>query len=322
MNNDPLIGETINNYKIVQLIAQTGYSRLFLCESPKDKPICVKVISKSNRQIEECKSYDQIFMTEASALFILEHPNIIRIHDAAVDQNNYMIFMDFYRDGSLAHLLRRIPSMKENMAKIIFYSLLESVQYIHSRSVSHRNICPSNILLGPNHIILSDFGISSFETRINSQSTNIAYMAPEVFGDSEYDEKAADIWSCGIVLYEMLAGKIPWINFTNAIELIRQIRRGSYSFSPRIPQAARNLITKMLDMNPHTRIGIQAIFANPYIFQTRKSMSHYDNTMKMIINPNASKSKGAIGVLNFENKGAGRKPPAKYFKLSVHKSFG
>lgn len=318
MKKGELEGKIINGHKILKMLTSTAYSRLYICESSKERPLCAKAMLKTENQIGN-STQDQIFMTEASALQILQNPYIITMHDVAVDEEYFYLFMDFFRDGSLAHLLYRTPCLKEQNTKTIFYYLCEALQYIHSRNVAHRNINPSNILINKGSIILSDFGLTSLESRKMAQPQNIVYMAPESFEGGPYDEKAADIWSAGVVLFEMSSGKIPWSNFNNQNELIHQIKRGTYSFPPRTSQQVRSLITKMLDLNPNTRIGVQQIFAHPWIFQTRKNLTHSKDNMRNIVNGLGCNSK-----VNFTPKPivpSKAKKPASVLSYTVNTSY-
>ncbi|GAU36837.1 hypothetical protein TSUD_213610 [Trifolium subterraneum] len=155
--------------------------------------------------------------------------------------------------------------LKEDIAHKYFKQLISAVDYCHSRGVYHRDIKPENILLDENeNLKVSDFGLSALaeskrqDGLLHTTCGTPAYVAPEVIKRKGYDGSKADIWSCGVVLFVLLAGYVPF-NDTNLMDMYRKISNADFKFPNWFPRNVRKLLSKMLDPNPDTRICIDNI---------------------------------------------------------------
>lgn len=274
-----LEGRVINGFTLGKEIGHGAFSHVYLTESAQTDPICCKVIARSSM---DDQVQAEVFTTEVNALMILNHPSILSLCDLASDNENFYMFMRYYPEGSLQDLIKRNTYLDEKHAQSIFSSLMTALQYCHSRNIAHRDIKPGNVLISGKTAILADFGISSFSIEYTSKAGTIPYMAPEFFSGEPIDGKKADIWSCGIVLYEMLTGKRPW-NATHNRDLINQIRNSPLTFPPRVSQAARSLISDMLEKSPGKRASSQDVLTNPWLLNARKSQIRASQSAKVMI---------------------------------------
>ena len=151
------------------------------------------------------------------------------------------------------------------MARVYFQQLISAVDFCHSRGVYHRDLKPENLLLDEEgNLKVTDFGLSAFSEHLKQDGLlhttcgTPAYVAPEVIGKQGYDGAKADIWSCGVILYVLLAGFLPFQD-DNIVAMYRKIYRGDFKCPPWFSSEARRLITKLLDPNPSTRITISKI---------------------------------------------------------------
>nr|XP_009407115.1 PREDICTED: CBL-interacting serine/threonine-protein kinase 14-like [Musa acuminata subsp. malaccensis] len=135
--------------------------------------------------------------------------------------------------------------------------LLSAVAYCHSRGVFHRDLKPDNLLLDDTgNLMVSDFG---------SQRGTRGFKAPEILSRQDYDGAKVDIWSCGVILYQLNAGYLPFKDHDNPMSLYREIHhQGHRSFPLRTPPALRRLIARLLDRNPATRISIDGILRDSW----------------------------------------------------------
>ncbi|PPE02116.1 hypothetical protein GOBAR_DD00846 [Gossypium barbadense] len=169
--------------------------------------------------------------------------------------------------------------LKEDDARRYFQQLIAAVDYCHSRGVYHRDLKPENLLLDENgNLKVSDFGLSAFiessrqDGLLHTTCGTPAYVAPEVIHHKGYDGAKADIWSCGVILYALLAGFLPF-QHSNLMELYRKISRGEFKcphwFSPQV----RKLLSWILEPNPIQRITVAKLMENCWF---RKGYKHID----------------------------------------------
>ncbi|KAG6411915.1 hypothetical protein SASPL_124568 [Salvia splendens] len=166
------------------------------------------------------------------------------------------------RDG-IRELFRRV----EANGRKYFVQLIDAVEFCHGRGVCHRDLKPENILLDEDGAVkVSDFGLSGVaECRgadglLHTTCGTPAYVAPEIIGRSGYDGAGVDVWSCGVVLFVLLAGYLPFHD-SNVME---KISRGEYKFPSWFSPKLKKLISRMLDPNPNTRISIARIKASSW----------------------------------------------------------
>ena len=196
---------------------------------------------------------------EFSLLKRLNHPNIIKLHDVIIDTNfnNIYFIIDYYSKGDLASFLKRRP-LKEKYCKKYLKQLACGLEYLHSNNILHRDLKPQNILLTDSYDIkLTDFGFARIIDKnemINTLCGSPMYMAPEIINKRDYNIKS-DLWSVGIIMYEMLYGCVPF-NVNNFIEKIKKINQDHIIFNNKIhiSQECHNLLLSLLQKNPSQRI--------------------------------------------------------------------
>ncbi|KZV50884.1 CBL-interacting protein kinase 9 [Dorcoceras hygrometricum] len=160
--------------------------------------------------------------------------------------------------------------LKEGEARSYFQQLINAVDYCHSRGVYHRDLKPENLLLDSNGVLkVSDFGLSAFSKQVGEDGLlhtacgTPNYVAPEVLNDKGYDGTTSDVWSCGVILFVLMAGYLPF-DEPNLMALYRKIHKADFSFPPWFSSKAKKLIKRILDPNPLTRITIAEILENDW----------------------------------------------------------
>ncbi|KAF9616573.1 hypothetical protein IFM89_030340 [Coptis chinensis] len=155
--------------------------------------------------------------------------------------------------------------LKEDVARTYFQQLISAIDFCHSRGIYHRDLKPENILLDEfGNLKVTDFGLSAFTEHLKQDGLlhttcgTPAYVAPEVIGKKGYDGAKADLWSCGVILYVLLAGFLPFQD-DNVVAMYKKIYRGDFKCPPWFSSDARRLVTKLLDPNPSSRITISKI---------------------------------------------------------------
>lgn len=166
--------------------------------------------------------------------------------------------------------------LKEDVARKYFQQLINAVDFCHSRGVYHRDLKPENLLLDENeNLKVSDFGLSAFaeskrqDGLLHTTCGTPAYVAPEVINRRGYDGAKADIWSCGVILFVLLAGYLPFQD-SNLMEMYRKIGKAEYKCPNHFPPEVRKLLSRMLDPNANSRISMARIKENSW-FKRRLS---------------------------------------------------
>ena len=188
----------------------------------------------------------------------LNHNNIVKIHDVIIDTqlNNIYFIMDYYENGDLSYFLNKKP-LKEKFTRKYMKQLSNGLKYLLDNNILHRDLKPQNILLSKNYDIkITDFGFATYYTKdtiINTLCGSPMYMAPEIITRNGYDYKS-DLWSVGIILYEMLHGYTPF-NVQNFIELIKEIKKKDIQIKVDISEDCKNLIYSLCKIDPNERIN-------------------------------------------------------------------
>ena len=172
-----------------------------------------------------------------------------------------------YAGGELFDYIVQNGRMKEPEARRFFQQMLCAVEYCHRHKIVHRDLKPENLLLDETlNVKVADFGLSNIMTDGNFLKTSCGspnYAAPEVIGGKLYAGPEVDVWSCGVILYVLLVGRLPFDD-EHIPSLFAKIARGTYSIPQWMPAGAANLIKKMLVVNPVQRATIDDIRADPW----------------------------------------------------------
>ncbi|OWM65893.1 hypothetical protein CDL15_Pgr015318 [Punica granatum] len=213
---------------------------------------------------------------EIRTMKLLHHPNIVRIHEVIGSKTKIYIVMEYVSGGQLSDKLSYVGKFGENEARKLFQRLIDVVDYCHNRGVCHRDLKPENVLLDSNgNVKVTDFGLSALRKPGKMLSTacgSPCYVAPELLANRGYDGTAADIWSCGVILFELLAGNLPFDD-RNLMNLYRKISRAEYKCPSWFTENQKQLLSRILQPDPKKRITIHEIIEDPW-FQINYIPSH------------------------------------------------
>ncbi|WOL04604.1 hypothetical protein Cni_G13326 [Canna indica] len=237
--------------------------------------VAIKVFPNPRRHPAgpSCSTSTYSFLREISALRRLRHPHIVRLHEVLASRSSVYLVIELAKGGELFSRLKDRGRLPDDLCRRIFRQLLSAVAYSHSRGVCHRDLKPENLLLDDaGDLMVSDFGFSALRSSpddnlLHTQCGTPAYVAPEILqsrkGTEGYDGAKADIWSCGIILFVLNAGYLPF-NDQNLMSLYRKIYRGHHRCPRWTPPDLRRLISRFLDPNPNTRITVDDILRDPW----------------------------------------------------------
>ncbi len=272
-----LIGQSISRYHITELLGEGGMAAVYKAfDTRLERYVAIKFIRPDavNQEI-----FLKRFEREAKALASLSHPNIVKIHDYGNHEGMPYLVMEYISGGTLKQKLGE-PFSPQNAARLII-PIAQALDYTHRHNIIHRDVKPANFLMSESgQPMLSDFGIARMleqgETRaLTHTGTGIGtpeYMAPEQ-GMGEKVDQRADIYSLGVVFYELVTGKKPFRADTPMAVLMKHISEPLPSplrFVPNLPEDVVNTISKALAKKPDDRYQSmsQLIAALENIMQT------------------------------------------------------
>ena len=277
-------------------IGKGGYGKIYLAKNKNDnKEYAIKYISK--KKMQSMGLDPSVVKREIDIHIRITHPHIIKLYSYLDDRNNYYLALEYASNGSLYQYIQKKKGMTENEAFYYFIQVASAIHFLHSNGYAHRDIKPENILIDEyGNIKLCDFGwcvnVSKGE-RITFCGT-YEYMAPEMINDEFYD-MGIDIWSLGVLLYEMIHGYSPFRAHycvkdakSAMTEIFMNIKSNNYTINKSISEECIDLIDKLLTIDPKKRIKIDELFIHPWV--VNKEKEYFPNSRKSIndeINHNA-----------------------------------
>ena len=260
----------IKNYEFKKTLGEGNFAKVKLSIfKPTNEEFAIKIINK-NKIRHKMKS---TIFRETEIMSNLKHPNIITVYQMLEDEENYYIIMENCKRGELFDYIVKHQSLRENEASIFFYQLINGVEYIHSQNIVHRDLKPENLLLTENKILkIIDFGLShSFDGSVllRTKCGSPSYAAPEIINCKEYDGFKTDVWCCGVILYAMLCGYLPFEG-ENDTELFKSIVECDPEIPRQLSKESRKLIRKIFTPNPKKRITIPEIKKTDFYLKGKK----------------------------------------------------
>ncbi|CAN8298527.1 unnamed protein product [Cochlearia groenlandica] len=260
MENKPTI--LMDRYEVGRLLGQGTFAKVYYGRSVHtNESVAIKMIDKD--KVMRVGLSEQI-KREISVMRLAKHPNVVELYEVMATKSRIYFVIEYCKGGELFNKVAK-GKLREDVAWKYFYQLINAVDYFHSRGVYHRDIKPENLLLDDNeNLKVSDFGLSALadckrqDGLLHTTCGTPAYVAPEVISRKGYDGAKADIWSCGVVLFVLLAGYLPFHD-SNLMEMYRKIGKADFKCPSWFAPDAKRLLCKMLDPNHETRITISKI---------------------------------------------------------------
>ena len=294
----------LENYKFIKTIGEGTFGKVKLSiHLPTKEYVAIKILEKS--KVIEQMGLERI-EREIEYLKFFNHPNIIQIYEVIDSPKNFYIVMEYASCGELFHYIVNHKRLDEKEASFFFTQIIYGIREIHKRKICHRDIKPENLLLTENKTIkIIDFGLSKeYVDTLKSQSGSPCYAAPEMIRGNDYSGLLVDIWACGINLYAMICGFLPFDDKDNNVvfdkilqcELLFPDEKKIY-----VSDEAKDLIMKILNPNPAKRLKIDEILSHPFL---KSGIQEYNN--KVLKNNNICQDNVIIDYmvnkLKFSNK--------------------
>uniref|UniRef100_A0A7N2N6C5 non-specific serine/threonine protein kinase n=1 Tax=Quercus lobata TaxID=97700 RepID=A0A7N2N6C5_QUELO len=261
-----MVVRKVGKYEVGRTIGEGTFAKVkFAQNTETGESVAMKILDRNT--IIKHKMMEQI-KREISIMKLVRHPYVVRLHEVLASRTKIYIILEYITGGELFDKIIHQGRLSEAESRRYFQQLIDGVGYCHSKGVYHRDLKPENLLLDSlGNLKISDFGLSALpEQGVSLLRTTCGtpnYVAPEVLSHKGYDGAVADVWSCGVILYVLMAGYLPFDEL-DLTTLYSKIDKAEFSCPSWFPVAAKSLIHRILDPNPETFVT-DLLFANDTI---------------------------------------------------------
>ncbi|RZC63098.1 hypothetical protein C5167_024860 [Papaver somniferum] len=266
-------------YEIGRLLGCGAFAKVYHARNIQTgESVAIKAISK--QKIVKSGFMPNI-KREISIMRQLHHPYIVTLFEVLATKAKIYFVMEFVKGGELFSEISKCR-FSEDLSRRYFQQLISAVGYCHSHGVFHRDLKPENLLIDEKgDLKVSDFGLSAVTSQVHNDGLlytscgTPAYVAPEILARKGYNGAKIDIWSCGVILFVLNSGYLPF-NCRNLAEMYRKIYRGEFRLPKWTSPGLRHLFSRLLDTNPVTRITVDEIIQDPWFSQGYKEIKFHD----------------------------------------------
>lgn len=275
---DNYVGKRLDGrYEIQEIIGVGGMSVVYKAyDNVDDRIVAVKILKDEFLTNDE---FVRRFKNESKAIALLSHPNIVKVYDVSFGEKLQYIVMEYVDGITLKEYIQKQNAITWNDALLFTTQILKALQHAHDRGIVHRDVKPQNIILLSNGSIkVADFGIARFsrsdtKTLTDTAIGSVHYISPEQ-AKGEFTDEKADIYSVGVVLYEMLAGKVPF-DADNAVSValmqLQEDAKRLTEINPDIPLGLEQICVHAMQKDPNDRyqtatemlLDIEEVMKNP-----------------------------------------------------------
>uniref|UniRef100_A0A673Z2B0 Serine/threonine-protein kinase BRSK2-like n=1 Tax=Salmo trutta TaxID=8032 RepID=A0A673Z2B0_SALTR len=199
---------------------------------------------------------------EIAILKLIEHPHVLKLHDVYENNKYLYLVLEHVSGGELFDYLVKKGRLTPKEARKFFRQIISALDFCHSHSICHRDLKPENLLLDEkNNIRIADFGMASLQVGDSLLETSCGsphYACPEVIRGEKYDGRRADVWSCGVILFALLVGALPF-DHDNLRQLLEKVKSGVFHMPHFIPPDCQALLKGMIEVDPDKRLTLEAI---------------------------------------------------------------
>jgi len=283
----------IGNYMIKYTLGQGTFGKVKLgIYLPNDEKVAIKILEK-NRITE--KDDEIRVKREFDMISQFNHPNVILVAEIFESEDSFYSVMEFCEGGELFNYIVKKNRLSEEESAFFFFQLINGLEYIHSLGIVHRDLKPENLLLTSDHILkIIDFGLSNYfkenqEPLLSTPCGSPCYASPEMVAGKKYDGFKIDVWSCGIILYAMLCGYLPFEDNENEV-LFKKILECELEFPDYVKDLSIDLISKILVTDPQKRITIPKIKEHPFYLKGKEIFEQEFSIMQEIRPPTENRN--------------------------------
>ncbi|KRW98684.1 Protein kinase-like domain [Pseudocohnilembus persalinus] len=264
--------KTIGDYQIIKNLGEGTFGKVKLgVHNQIGEKVAIKILEKN--KIIDVADVERV-SREIHILKLLRHNSIVQLYEIIETPKQLFLIMEYAEKGELFDYIVKKQKLKEKEACRIFQQILNGVEYIHKLKIVHRDLKPENLLLNSqNNIKIVDFGLSNTykdKELLKTACGSPCYAAPEMIAGKKYYGLGVDIWSCGVILYAIVCGYLPFED-PNTSKLYAAILAGKYEMPEDISENCKDLLQRILTVDPEKRINIEQIRNHPWYKQVDKN---------------------------------------------------
>ena len=276
------------SYKLTKTNIYDEIYLAYCLEKPEIK-YSYKIIEKKKISNEDdSKKY----IMEMCILLQIDHPNVVKTLEIISDSRNFYIIMEYNFEDKLLDIIVKQKHLTKEESAYYFYQIISGLEYLHSKKICHQNLNSQNIIINCEHRLkIVDFSLSNYFTKENNflfktHCSSLCYASPELILERKYDGFKNDLWSAGIILYEMLCGFHPFDVYEKDKQLLKKIVNCEFNYPEQyINENAKDLLKKILAKNQNDRINIEQIKNHPFFIIGKNIYLKHNNDNPVKFNP-------------------------------------
>ncbi|CAL9151055.1 CBL-interacting protein kinase 19-like [Musa acuminata AAA Group] len=280
----------LGRFEVGKLLGAGSFAKVYVARNVlTDKLVAIKVLDK-DKIVKG--GYMGHIKREIAVLRRVRHPYIVQLFEVMATKTKIYLVMEYVRGGELFSRVNK-GRLPEDNGRPYFQQLISAVAFCHARGVFHRDLKPENLLVDERgDLKVSDFGLSAVAEQKRADGLfhtfcgTPAYLAPEVLSRRGYDGAKVDVWACGIILFVLMAGYLPFTD-RSLLTMYRKIYMGVFRCPRWFSDDLVHFLHRLLDVNPQTRITIPEIMANPWFTKGFRRVEFYieDNQLHSLGDP-------------------------------------
>ncbi|XP_027904194.1 CBL-interacting serine/threonine-protein kinase 9-like isoform X1 [Vigna unguiculata] len=276
-------GVVVGKYELGKTIGEGSFAKVkFARHVNNGNKVAIKILDR--KHVLRHNMMEQL-QREISSMRLINHPNVTKIFEVMASKTKIYIVLELVDGGELFDKIAAKGKLEEDEARNYFQQLINAVDYCHSRGVYHRDLKPENLLLDSNSVLkVSDFGLSTYTQKedelLRTACGTPNYVAPEVIHNKGYVGSTSDMWSCGVILFVLMAGFMPF-DAPTPMALFKKIVKAEFSCPSWFPPQAKTLLKRILDPNPQTRIKIPELLKDEWFKKGYKPTSFTEEDLSV-----------------------------------------
>uniref|UniRef100_A0A1I7V3P4 non-specific serine/threonine protein kinase n=1 Tax=Caenorhabditis tropicalis TaxID=1561998 RepID=A0A1I7V3P4_9PELO len=246
------------------------------------RKVAIKIVNKEKLS----ESVLQKVEREIAIMKLIEHPHVLHLYDVYENKKYLYLLLEHVSGGELFDYLVRKGRLMSKEARKFFRQIISALDFCHAHNICHRDLKPENLLLDErNNIKVADFGMASLQVEGSMLETSCGsphYACPEVIRGEKYDGRKADVWSCGVILYALLVGALPFDD-DNLRNLLEKVKRGVFHIPHFVPADVQSLLRAMIEVDPSKRYSLADVFKHPWVSGTTKADPELELPMAQVV---------------------------------------
>lgn len=246
------------------------------------RKVAIKIVNKEKLS----ESVLQKVEREIAIMKLIEHPHVLHLYDVYENKKYLYLLLEHVSGGELFDYLVRKGRLMSKEARKFFRQIISALDFCHAHNICHRDLKPENLLLDErNNIKVADFGMASLQVEGSMLETSCGsphYACPEVIRGEKYDGRKADVWSCGVILYALLVGALPFDD-DNLRNLLEKVKRGVFHIPHFVPADVQSLLRAMIEVDPGKRYSLADVFKHPWVSGTTKADPELELPMAQVV---------------------------------------